>query len=409
MLKNKIKKIVIAILALAFILPPVTAAMIINNRMDATTIGDLRNRVQNQQAQIANHANQRRELDATIANARREQLDSIRIKEYYDRRIMTIQSEIADREILIEMMDELLERSIYRIDEKQLDFERNYQLFLELLYFTYKSGNVGHLELFLRADNLSEMLTQVDRMAAMANYTKDILTNLQNDRIDIEQERETYENIAVQRELYMSSLSENIETFAAAQREVEEYINTLNMTIAEAEETQRQIDRAAQAIQDDIARMLRDIQAREAAANRQRAYVGGSMLWPVGARHRIVTSRFGYRTHPITRRREFHRGIDIAGGNINGTNIYAANGGTVIISQWNNARGNFIVIDHGAGHTTLYAHASHRLVSEGDTVSRGDVIGRVGSTGWSTGPHLHFEVAINGVPQNPLDGWVSPP
>ena len=117
------------------------------------------------------------------------------------------------------------------------------------------------------------------------------------------------------------------------------------------------------------------------------------MNWPLPGFTRI-SSGYGQRTHPISRRSEFHTGIDLPAPS--GTYIYAAESGTVIISGWNGGFGNTVVIDHDNGLSSLYAHNSRNLVSVGQWVNRGDRIARVGSTGVSTGPHLHFEVRHNG-------------
>ena len=107
------------------------------------------------------------------------------------------------------------------------------------------------------------------------------------------------------------------------------------------------------------------------------------------------------RNHPILKVPKMHTGIDIGAGS--GTDILAANAGTVITAGWNNSYGYMVMIDHGGGIVTLYAHASKLLVSTGNVVARGQTIAKVGSTGMSTGPHLHFEVRLNGVYKNPLD------
>ncbi|MFA5644249.1 MAG: peptidoglycan DD-metalloendopeptidase family protein [Patescibacteria group bacterium] len=124
-------------------------------------------------------------------------------------------------------------------------------------------------------------------------------------------------------------------------------------------------------------------------ANQQPAYTGGKLLWPtVGAR---ITQYYSWR----------HQGLDIA--NKTGTPLYAAEAGTVLSSGWSNGYGYNVVISHGGGLKTLYAHASKLHVKAGDQVGRGDIIADMGSTGWSTGPHIHFEVILNGVKQNPLN------
>jgi len=119
--------------------------------------------------------------------------------------------------------------------------------------------------------------------------------------------------------------------------------------------------------------------------------------WPVSGR---ITSKFGYRRHPITGRRDFHKGIDIA--NNSGTDIVAAGSGVVTYSGYNGGYGRVIIISHGYGYKSVYAHNSKNMVDVGDRVDKGDIIAKLGSTGVSTGPHLHFEVHYNGEQINPL-------
>ena len=127
--------------------------------------------------------------------------------------------------------------------------------------------------------------------------------------------------------------------------------------------------------------------------------MGGTFAWPSVSSY--ITSPYGTRVHPVTKTVKTHTGIDI--GASHGTNIYAAASGTVLVSGWNSGGyGNYVVIDHGGGVTTLYAHCSALLVSSGQSVTKGQVIAKIGSTGISTGPHLHFEVLKNGSHTNPM-------
>ena len=132
----------------------------------------------------------------------------------------------------------------------------------------------------------------------------------------------------------------------------------------------------------------------------QTTYIGGIMAWPVPGYTRI-TSNYGMRTHPITGVYKLHTGVDI--GAPMGANFIAVTDGIVVKAEYNSAYGKMVVIDHGGGISTLYAHGSEILVEVGQTVKRGESVLKVGSTGYSTGPHAHFEVRINGVVTNPIE------
>lgn len=405
-MRIKVKKIVMFVFAFVMIITPILLGArfmdLWGGRVDAS-INDLRRRLTSQQERITSNANQRRDLERQIINARGQQHQQAGLERMYDNLIALNAEAIADEEHLLELLDEYMMQTALRIEEKQEAYDRNFELFLQLLQFTYERGTASHLELFLQADNLSSLLTQIDRMAEIANYKRDVLRDLQNDRIDIQQSRDTFERSRADVEQHKEELTARRQLLQGERESVVRAIAELDRQINYWTNRQREADQLEAELENEIRRLTAEI----AAANRQHAYVGGSMLWPLPPQHRTVTSPFGYRIHPITNRREFHRGIDIRAPR--NTNIYAANDGTVIIAAFNNARGNFVVVEHGGGITTLYSHNTTNLVSVGDTVRRGDVIARVGTTGMSTGYHLHFEVSRNGTALNPLDGWVSRP
>ena len=150
-------------------------------------------------------------------------------------------------------------------------------------------------------------------------------------------------------------------------------------------------------LQADADRMTQTI-INNGSSSSNSSYLGGQMAWPVPSSS-YISSPFGYRIHPIYGYSKLHTGMDI--GASSGSAIVAANAGTVISSGWNGGYGKCIVVDHGGGVTTLYAHCSALYVSVGQSVTRGQQIAAVGSTGNSTGPHCHFEVRINGSYVNP--------
>ena len=159
---------------------------------------------------------------------------------------------------------------------------------------------------------------------------------------------------------------------------------------------------------DDIQKKADELEAelkRIASSSSTSKYTGGTMTWPL-PNYYTVTSPFGNRLHPILKKYKMHTGIDIAGAGCNGKNIVAAASGKVITAGWISGYGYTVMIDHGGGIVTLYAHSQKLLVKVGEQVKAGQAIALVGSTGNSTGPHLHFEVRENGKYVNPLDGYL---
>jgi len=192
-----------------------------------------------------------------------------------------------------------------------------------------------------------------------------------------------------------------------AKKQEQEKNNALNSKKSKKDNYIKELDKDAKKLEKLIDQELAESRALEAQIKALQGGGSGStvnysntqFLWPSAASKRI-TSKYGNRLHPVLKVYKLHTGIDIGAGS--GTNILASNSGKVIKAQYNSAYGNMIIIDHGGGMSTLYAHASKLLVSVGQTVNRGDVIAKVGSTGYSTGPHLHFEVRKNGSPVDPM-------
>jgi len=169
-------------------------------------------------------------------------------------------------------------------------------------------------------------------------------------------------------------------------------LDAINSDIASAKADQAAKEKEAARIQNEIKKLL------EAQNPNSKLTYSSGMIWPCPG-YKTLTSYFGRRFHPVLKIYRSHNGIDIAAPS--GANIIAAASGEVITSEYSSSYGNYIVINHGSGVTTLYAHMSVRGVSVGAKVSQGQSIGKVGSTGISTGPHLHFEVSVNGTRQDP--------
>ncbi len=257
----------------------------------------------------------------------------------------------------------------------------------------YKNGEVGILTVLLGSSDMSDFMTNLDIIQRIYDSDAKLLEQLQAQ----------YDKVIGQK-MELQALRDTL-----LSQQAEESVRQESL-----QSSKGQVQSKKSAIDKDNAQLARQIDALNAEANALTAkilalqgggnYIGGNMAWPSQASTRI-SSAFGNRIHPILRVYKMHTGIDIAAPS--GTNILAANAGTVISAGWNNSYGYMVMIDHGGGIVTLYAHSSKLLVSKGTVVARGQSIAKVGSTGRSTGPHLHFEVRVNGVYKNPRD-YVSP-
>ena len=174
-------------------------------------------------------------------------------------------------------------------------------------------------------------------------------------------------------------------------------LSKLAEDVGAAKELYEQEKKDAAAVQEEITKKSEELKKTQQHSSAVKGT--GTLIWPTPSCNQI-TSEFGMRYHPVYHEYRMHTGVDI--GATYGSNIDAADDGTVIISTYNSSYGNFVVIDHGNGTTTLYAQMSKRLVKFGDTVKQGQIIGYVGSTGNATGTHLHFEVSVNGTRKSPL-------
>ena len=253
----------------------------------------------------------------------------------------------------------------------------------------YKAGEIGFLSVLLGSSSLSDFMTNMDMVKRIYNSDTELLAELQGEYDAVEAQKQKLLGL---KETLVTK-QETLETKEASLSTKKTEVSTKKSQVdSDNKELEAQID----ALNEEANKLTAEILKLQSNG----AYIGGTMCWPSEASTRI-TSPFGNRLHPILKVYKLHTGIDI--GAAGGTNILAANAGTVISACYNSGYGYMVMIDHGGGIVTLYAHSSKLLVKKGDVVSRRQVIALVGSTGNSTGNHLHFEVRVNGVYKNPLD------
>lgn len=262
-----------------------------------------------------------------------------------------------------------------KIEKKEKEMAEREDNLNERLKVMYKNGSVGFVDILLGSNSISEFVSNMEIIQKIYKNDMDVLDTLKKEHDELKEIK--------------ASLKERKEKLATQKTELADDKAKLDAKKKELEAEEDKLKAEADRLTAEIIKLM----------DKNSPYVGGEFTWPCPA-SRYISSSFGNRLHPTLKVWKFHTGVDI--GCAAGKDIVAAASGKVIMSQWYGGYGNCVMIDHGGGIVTLYGHASKLLVSQGQTVKRGQTIALVGSTGRSTGPHLHFEVRKNGEYINPM-------
>lgn len=362
---------------------------------DSEATDDEKKRIANSQSIIDNIAANKKKLQNTINNLKKLKDDTQEYIEELDKSLESLVDElnitlqnIENKQLEINVTNDML--SAAKIDE-----EKQYASMKMRIKFFYEKGEVSVLESILTGDNLEDILTKTEYIQSITDYDRrklDELVEIKNNIIKYETQLENEKSELLLLKEEELAQKENIEKLIEEKtKELEDTKSKINTSNAELKKLQ-----AEQKKQEaEIAAIEKAILAR---GNSKRVLSGG-LIWPCPSSKRI-TSNFGKRTSPTKGASTYHEGIDI--GATTGSDVLAAASGEIVISKYSYSAGNYIMIDHGSGIFTIYMHLSKRLYEVGKEVSQGQKIGEVGSTGYSTGPHLHFGIRKNGSYVNPL-------
>ena len=289
--------------------------------------------------------------------------------------IKELQKKVDNLNYLINQTAEEISSTEQRIQKKEKEMTEREDTLNERLKVMYKNGSVGFVDILLGSSSISEFVSNVEIIQKIYKNDMDVLDTLKKEHEELTEIK--------------ASLEEKKATLAARKTDLAAEKTSLDAKKKEFEAEEDKLKAEADRLTAEIINLM----------DKDSPYVGGEFTWPCPA-SRYISSSFGNRLHPTLNVWKFHTGIDI--GCSAGKNIVAAASGKVIMSQWYGGYGNCVMIDHGGGIVTLYGHASKLLVSKGQVVKQGQVIALVGSTGRSTGPHLHFEVRKNGQYIDPM-------
>ncbi len=360
------------------------------------------------EAEKAALAEKKAELSKSIGSLENERYTALQKKKLLDENLELTNREIENAAAEIALLDEKIEIKKREYEDALAEEERQMKIFKRRLRAMEENGTITYYEILFDASSFSDFLSRLDSISEIIKADELIIRKIERARLQLVLAQQEYWDSKDEQEAAKAALEAKKAELQKELDAADEYIRGIEADIAAYEadaeanrdklaqiqaELEAQI--AAQAALDEmIERLLREQRDINAGV-----YAKGSFLWP-SADSKLVTSIYGMRLHPILGYTTMHNGIDI--GAAYGTDIYASDGGIVIISEYSSSYGNYVMLNHGGGRYTLYAHMSKRLVEVDDAVSQGDVIGLVGSTGYSTGPHIHFEVYIDEKRVDPL-------
>ena len=344
----------------------------------AKSLSTIKNEIKEKQAELDSGQKKEKSLSAQV-NSLEEKINELK-------------ASISKNEIKLKELKADLEKAQKKVDTQNEDLSAR-------LRNMYKNGSIGFVDVLMESGSFTEFLTNLDMVERIYEGDKEVLDELQKAYDEIDKKKKKVETL-------QAELKDSKEVAETEMKTVEKEKAKI---AASNEETEKMLDDLNDEADAITAKIKAEEEARKAAAAKNSggsgnsgggsssgSSGGGRLSWPC---HGTITSEQGWRVHPIFGYKKYHSGMDI--GVAYGTPIKAAASGTVIMASWYGGYGYCVIIDHGNGLSTLYGHNSSLHVSYGQKVSRGQTIASAGSTGYSTGPHCHFEVRVNGSVTNP--------
>ena len=393
-MKQQKKRIIVSILAIILAL-----LMVVPLVLDAVVmVGEAAESVSSLNKKLDDLDKEKKKIQGELDEVRAKKKSASAEKDAIDKKMSVTAKEIATVNQLIEQLDAQAAQQQKELAAVEKQESETYALFKQRIRAMEEHGNVSYLTVILSADTFSSMLARADIIGNVVEYDRGIMNDLKEQRQTIEDKKAAIETSKKEQTEAKKVLAARQKELAAQEAEATTVLKSLASEESKYEKAYNEAEKAQDKARSEIKKLTSGSSGSSGSSTK---YVGGDFTWPV-PKSSNISSPYGWRSDPITRKRRLHTGIDIAAKS--GTPIVAANDGKVIVSGWSSVGyGNYVVIDHGGGKSTLYAHQSRRAVSKGETVKKGQVIGYVGSTGYSTGPHLHFEVLINGDHVNPMN------
>ena len=430
----KTKRIISLLLALLMFFT------VVGTEVYAATKEELENKIEQLDGQIAANKNKlnalkgKKEKQKEYLETLEKQLDTVEEKATsLQVQVNTLDKSISKLDKQINTLSKDIKKTKKQIKKAEDDIvtmeetiENTSDRMAEKLRASYMKGSESTLQILMGADSLASFMTRLEMMKRTSEKDKkdiedfrDTVVSLKDTRKQLisdkkaldekrEERKESKEKLVTERSALKKKQKEYNSTVSQLENqydEVDDYVKELDKSSAAYESYIKKLEQEKKAADAEIDRILKEYyQNQPTGGNANGSYdTSSSWAWPLGSASCYISSHYGYR-NPSISGWGFHGGTDIAGGGIHGKPVYATKAGKVITAVTSNSGyGIYVLIDHGNGYSSLYAHMSARYVNTGDTVKKGQMIGRVGSTGNSTGPHLHFEIRVYGEKKNPMN------
>lgn len=360
----------------------------------ATQSSELEDKKDNIQKQIDDSKNELKEVDNELS-------ENLKQLQKIDESIQESEQTLQQLSEKISKLEEEIKENEEEVEKLTKKYNEQKELLDERIITMYETDDSTYLSVIFDSKSISDVISNYYLISELASYDMDLLEIVEKERNEIEQKNNEIKHR--KEELEQDKINEQKTKIALSNTRTirQNYISKLN---DEEKNIQNKIDEYNKEIE-SIEAEIRALARKTANSNTKVTYSGGSMIWPIPG-YTTITSYYGMRVHPITGVYKLHSGVDV--GAPTGAKFVAMADGTVVKAAYTTGYGNMVIIDHGGGIQTLYAHGSAIIASQGQKVSAGDPVLKVGSTGYSTGPHAHFEVRVNGNTVNPLN-YVSAP
>lgn len=430
---KKLNKIISLLMSVALVF---VSFMSYAPKAQAKTLGDLRDEYSDIKDKVSDSEQKVKELESQqadqskIVSALNVQLQKLN----QERENITAQKDLITEDIdATEEKISSLNAEIAKLDAeiaaKDQEIKDTVKLFCDRMRANYMAGETSVLEIFTSSSDMSSFLNRLEMFKRVTESDQGLVNKLNKEiasiekmQKELEEKKATLQKEKTELESKRSdlqatedTLTENQNVIKEKTEEVEAKLNALNAQTKELKVSISEYNSEMSRLDNEIKEAIRKANQSSGGSHNGGSNAGSmnsnvsasGWAWPMPYDGVYLTSYYGYRYHPLDGDWRYHSGIDVSMSGAYGKNIVATRAGTVILSSLESESGtgygNYIIIDHGDGYTSLYGHCSALLVSQGQHVSRGQIIARVGSTGWSTGPHLHFEVRYNGETVDPLD------